>query len=200
MECDDSTVFKKQRRRLTASSFAAACGMSRFKSKQELADRILKKCPDDPINDNMRRGIKYEPYIMKLYNLYTGNQIIKSWFKLLDYDHRLGGTPDGLIGRDGLIEIKCAKKMYWKLYKDECLSNPRKYIFPDHYLQMIGYLEIFDKEWIDYVVYSPDEHLLKFIRIYRDRTYWKDDIYPKLVDFMREYLGWMDDKGFDLDL
>ena len=78
------------------------------------------------------------------------------------------------------------------------MINPKAYIFSNHYLQMIGYIEIFDKEWCDYVVYSHDEHLLKMIRIYRDKTYWSDDLYPKLVNFMKEYLGWMNDDGFDL--
>nr|QBK94000.1 MAG: YqaJ-like recombinase [Pithovirus LCPAC406] len=191
-------ITKKQRRRLTASNFSAACGLSQFKTKQKLADQILKIIPNDPMNEHMLRGIEKEPYIMELYTKYTGNPIIKSWFKLPDYDHRIGGTPDGLIGNRGLIEIKCAKSMYFNLYKDECMINPREYIFPNHYLQIMGYIEIFDKEWCDYVVYSPDDHLLKMIRIYRDKVYWNKYVYPKLVEFMETYLKWMNDDGFDL--
>nr|QBK92899.1 MAG: YqaJ-like recombinase [Pithovirus LCPAC403] len=186
----------KRRRRLTPSNFSAAMGMSRFKTPDKLASQILKKCPDDPINENMKHGIIMEPTIIKLYTKYTGNEVLKPYYKIPDYDRRLAGIPDGLIGDNGLIETKCAKKMYFNLYKDECMSNPREYIFPNHFYQMIGYMEIFDKEWIEYTVFSESENLLKIIRIYRDKEHWNEFVYPSLVKFMEDKLGWMNDDDF----
>ena len=76
------------------------------------------------------------------------------------------------------------------------MTNPADYIFPNHFIQLIGYMEIFDKEFIDYCVYSSDEGLLKMIRVYRDKKYWNEIIYPGLLSFMHEHLKWETDDGF----
>nr|QBK93450.1 MAG: YqaJ-like recombinase [Pithovirus LCPAC404] len=184
------------RRRLTASSFAAAMGLCKFTTQDELVDKIEKRTEPKPMNEDMKRGIELEGYVITLYTNYTRNTVINSTFGVPHNDKRIGGIPDGLVCQDGMVEIKCPKRIYRALFYEECMVDPKKYIFPSHYIQMQGYLAIFDRKWCDYVVYSHSEQLLKIIRIYRNKQYWDKIVYPKLCDFMITHLGWEDDLDF----
>lgn len=79
---------------------------------------------------------------------------------------RKGGSPDSLIGNDGLLEIKT---MRGDLLIDVLLKDE----FPSvHKAQCQGNLLVSEREWIDISVYWPK--FPPFIkRSYRDETYLK---------------------------
>jgi hypothetical protein len=61
-----------------------------------------------------------------------------------------GASPDGLVGEDGLIEIKCPR-----------LDTHLQYLaddeIPEEYLpQMLWQLACTERQWIDFVSYHPD--------------------------------------------
>ena len=78
----------------------------------------------------------------------------------------IGASPDGLIGSDGGIEIKCPKASTAVRYMVEDK-------LPDIYKpQVQGNLWICEREWWDFVVYHPSMDL--FVkRVYRDDAYIK---------------------------
>lgn len=86
----------------------------------------------------------------------------------------LGGSPDGLVGKDGLIEIKCPSKIrginskHWNL---DFLDNRNQLkMTHNYYFQIQGYLELSNRIWCDFVVYSTNE--IKIERINRNNTFW----------------------------
>ena len=72
----------------------------------------------------------------------------------------IGGSPDGLIGDRGLIEVKCP------FVNKICHTK----IPPVYYCQMNGLMEILDKDWCDYITWTPTE--MKVYRVYRDKELW----------------------------
>jgi len=68
------------------------------------------------------------------------------------YTEDIGGTPDGYIGKDGLIEIKCPYNggNHLRHYLTGEMYNK------DHVIQVQGYLMITKRKWCDYITYDPD--------------------------------------------
>lgn len=66
---------------------------------------------------------------------------------LTDDDHTYGGSPDGLVGDDGLLEIKCYGAKHHLL----CLEGK----LPGSILQHQGNLYVSGREWIDVLAYHP---------------------------------------------
>jgi putative phage-type endonuclease len=76
-----------------------------------------------------------------------------------------GASPDGLVGEDGCIEIKCPNTATMLEYIED-RSVPRKYL-----LQIQWQLACTGRNWCDFVAYDPrlPEHLqLLVIRVPRD--------------------------------
>jgi len=76
-----------------------------------------------------------------------------------------GASPDGLVGEDGCIEIKCPNTSTMLEYIED-RSVPRKYL-----LQIQWQLACTGRNWCDFVAYDPrlPEHLqLLVIRVPRD--------------------------------
>lgn len=61
------------------------------------------------------------------------------------------GSPDGLVGSDGIVEIKCPKATTHMQYltKHKDLSN-------EYWLQTQGYLFLTGREWCDLISFNPD--------------------------------------------
>lgn len=87
----------------------------------------------------------------------------------------LGYTPDGLVGTDGLVEVKCP---YRALYDhiDQRL---------DHEVQIRTGLECTGRKWGDYVVWRP-EGISPPSRVHHDPA-WFSTVLGTLGEFMAEY-------------
>lgn len=112
-------------------------------------------------NAGMDRGHEYEEPARDLYSLVKGNDVTRVGFMRRS---DVGYSPDGLIGSDGLLEIKT------KLYHLhlECLL--RDEVPSDHKAQCQGGLWVSGRDWLDFVSYSPGLPL--FIkRVHRDEAY-----------------------------
>jgi len=78
-----------------------------------------------------------------------------------------GCSPDGLVGDDGLIEIKCVQPATAL----DLLES--KKVPGDHYNQIQWQLAVTGRDWCDYVVYQPKlpERLrLNVIRVVRNQS------------------------------
>ncbi len=117
-------------------------------------------------NEACRWGIEHEKDGKIEYMRRTGNKVDKFGFKTHPDHDWLGGSPDGLVGEQGMIEIKCP------FYRKEC----HKKIPAHYYCQMNGLMEIYDREWCDYVCWTPSETTI--YRVFRDRELW-DYLYDR---------------------
>ena len=103
--------------------------------------------PDTPTTAAMEWGKMHEPHARALYAEITGNEVKEVGF--VEQDDYVGCSPDGLVGSEGLIEIKC-KQDYNHLY---AVCN--EWVDPEHELQMQYQMLVTDRHWCDYVLYNP---------------------------------------------
>lgn len=112
-------------------------------------------------NSDMERGHELEMEARNAYELETDNEVKTVGFCKLD--ESVGCSPDGLIGDDGLIEIKCFKDTNFLEYM---LSEK---VDTGYEWQMQMQMYVTDKKWCDYVVYNPNfKKSLIIKRINRD--------------------------------
>ena len=70
-------------------------------------------------------------------------------FFIHDEISRLGASPDGLVGTDGLIEIKCPTSA---VHIDTLIT---KQIPVEYEWQMLCEMACTGRQWCDYVSYDP---------------------------------------------
>lgn len=104
--------------------------------------------PDFTGNQWTERGHELEPEARDWYEFWSDNKVTQVGMILLD-DRSAGVSPDGLIGDDGMLEIKCPKPsthVYW---------FNRGVLPDDHKAQCHAALHIAGRRWIDFVSYCP---------------------------------------------
>ena len=105
-------------------------------------------CDDTFVNYAMRRGAELEAEARMAYEAATGNFAQEVGIYLTD-DRLFGYSSDGLIGEDGLLEIKCP------LSPLGVLSVWNTSDLSDYVHQMQKGLWITGRKWIDFVMYDP---------------------------------------------
>ena len=112
-------------------------------------------------NADIERGILLEPEAKIEFQFYTGLDIKEVGY--VEFNEYILVSPDGLIGNDGLIEIKCPNdSVYFKLL----LSNNIK---PEYIAQMQMQMYITDRQYCYFVSYNPNfEKSLYIKKINRD--------------------------------
>ena len=98
-------------------------------------------------NDAMRWGNETEPQAGFMYTLKTGNKIEHVAF--IERDEFTGVSPDGLIGEDGMIEIKCPTTT--TQIKRALTDNYSK----DYYAQIQMQLWVAERKWCDFLSFDP---------------------------------------------
>ena len=115
------------------------------------------------VNEHMKRGTELEPDARELYEALTGNAVQELGFCLHDTVNA-GCSPDGLVGEDGGLEIKCpapATHVEWV----------KAGVVPSKHLQQImGCLWITGRSWWDFMSYHPTMKPL-IVRVERDEEY-----------------------------
>jgi putative phage-type endonuclease len=157
--------------KLTASNMAAA--MSFLKSGQESAERrnlkiaILAERMTDIIrevyvSEAMIHGTETEPVAKLAYTARTGVHIMPAPFIEHPTIEYFGASPDGLIGVDGLLEVKApttTKFISWVL---------AGVVPEEHKPQMLAQLACTGRKWVEFVAFDPrmPEGKRLFIRRY----------------------------------
>lgn len=127
----------------------------------KVAEKLTKKIADGYTNDAMERGKELEDLARSAYELETGEVVEKIGF--IEHSDWVGGSPDGLIKTDGLVEIKCPTDRVFVEYMFF------KKIDPKYMAQMQMQLLISERKWVDYVVFNPNfEKQLIIRRVNRD--------------------------------
>jgi putative phage-type endonuclease len=109
-------------------------------------------------------GDEQEPNAKHAYTAQTGRKIVDVGFVLPDHTDAFGCSPDGLVGDDGLIEIKCPAP-------ETLISYHATSELPDQYRPQIqGQLLVTDRKWCDFFVFHP-QLTPYLIRIDADHPY-----------------------------
>ena len=120
---------------------------SRGLTETLIAERITGWTEDTPMNSDMFRGVMAEPYAREAYSRHHAPAREVGFMRRDEDGWTLGYSPDGLVGDDGLIEIKAprAKTHLRTILADEV---------PAYYMaQLQAGLLVSGRAWCDFVSY-----------------------------------------------
>ena len=150
---------------------------------QLVVERLTRNPYGTMLTHAMQRGTELEPRARAWYELERDTKVVQvGWC----YDEDAGGTlgrwgcsPDGLVGEDGLIEIKCPSLA---AVMDALLTGeaPR-----DHAAQVQGQLWGTGRAWCDLLIYAPEAEIApQVFRVERDDEFIGalSEIVPEFAD------------------
>lgn len=155
--------------KFTGSDFHTLLGKS--KAAQDIiykktSERLTgsKSDSDSFSNIHTKRGHDLENDARLSYEFTTDNQVMEVGF--IELNEFVGCSPDGLVGNDGMVEIKC------KDNHNHLKSVIKNHIEPTHLTQMQFNMFVSDRKWCDYIMYNPNfSDPLHVIRVERDEEY-----------------------------
>jgi putative phage-type endonuclease len=129
---------------------------------QLAGEKILGTKEETYQNDAMKRGIMLEPEARLCYEVMTGNSVAQVGLCVADAGYAC--SPDGMVGTDGLVEIKCPTLAVHVSY---LLDNA----VPTAYIQQCqGQMLVTGRKWVDFVSYYPNMKAL-IVRVERDDAF-----------------------------
>ena len=154
--------------------------------RAQIVAEILTARPQDNgfINAEMQWGIDQEPIARSAYEVREGLLVDKVGFVIHGDIERSGASPDGLVDKEGMVEIKCPKTATHLQYLLDGVV-PAKY-----QPQMMWQMACAGRAWNDFVSFDPrlPENLQLFVaRLPRDDA--------KIKELRTEVLGFL----FDVD-
>ena len=124
---------------------------SRANYRAELvAERLTGKSIDGGFTSPaMKWGTECEPLARSSYEAETGRMVVETGMIVHPTIPMAGASPDGLLGSDGLLEIKCPET---KAHINTLLAGevPSQYI-----AQMQWQMSCTDRKWCDFVSFDP---------------------------------------------
>jgi putative phage-type endonuclease len=125
-----------------------------------VAERLTGVPQNGYVNAVMQRGIETEPEACTAYEFYRDMAVDPVGFWQHPKIQLSGASPDGVIGSDGCVEIKCPNTA---THIETLLggSVPKKYIHQMQWQMACG-----NRKWCDFVSYDPrmPEDLKLFVR------------------------------------
>lgn len=145
----------------------------------KVAERQQGKRQEGYQNKAMENGIENEQFAREYYQDLNDVGVAQVGFVKMG---ELGSSPDGLVGLDGIIEIKCSEgpTHYRIVLKDK---------MPGVYIpQVQGNLWITGRKWCDFISYDPWGKYKPFwcTRIMRDDIYINGQLKPACEKFLQE--------------
>lgn len=133
-----------------------------------IAERLTGVPAESFQSAEMRWGTEQEPFARIAYEARSGN-IVEQVAFIRHASLMAGGSPDGLVGQDGQVEIKCPNTA---THIDTLLKG----MSADHIPQLQGNLWMSGRRWIDFISYDPrmpPRMQLYVLRVRRDDDYIK---------------------------
>lgn len=147
---------------------------------QLVAERETGQTEETYTNADMARGSEIEPVARAAYEATTSEFVTTTGFWLHPSVRWLGASPDGLVGEDGLIEIKCPRTSTHLRYRHE--GKP-----PTQYKrQMMCQLACTGRKWVDFVSFDSRVRESKqlFIVRFEPKQAEMDEMMEKIQSFL----------------
>jgi len=112
----------------------------------------------------MIRGNEIESEARSFYEMVKGTEVKEIGFVLGDPDYDYGCSPDGFVGDDGMIQIKCP---IIATHVGYLLNNK---LPTDYFQQVQGELFVTGRKWSDFISYYPGLKPL-IVRVERDEKF-----------------------------
>lgn len=175
--------FRARVGRLTGSSIGAALGVNPWKRQGDLIRDMVRDYHgverDFKSNIATDYGTANEPVATLDFTLETGLQVTKTGFHVHPEHDWLGASPDGFVGNDAVIEIKCP---YGKRDSREFVSINEQL----HYMAQIQY-EMFctGRKKCYFFQWSPKGTMLEVVEFNQS---FIDGTLPRLKGFYEQFL------------
>jgi len=155
----------------------------RAKYKLQLAtERLTNKKTDTYMNQAMQDGIEREPMAREIYEKLKDVTVEEVGFVQHPAIERAGASPDGLVGDDGIIEIKCP-------IETTHTTNLLERKLPSKYKPQVQFqLATTGRQWCDFISYNPNFEprlQLMVVRVERDNEYI-EMLEVKIKEFLNE--------------
>ena len=133
-------------------------------------------------------GTDLEPEAISFYEEKYNQQVNKASF--VPYGAYYGGSPDGLIGTEGIIEVKCPFNSSTH-FKHGLITTAEEYkkIKPEYYWQCVSNMLVTNTQWCDFISYDPrvlPEYRTFVFRLHRDEE--DDTNILQRLDLAVEYM------------
>lgn len=163
---------------LTPTGRVAANDYSRALTLELAAERITGTSECVFVNADMERGNEVEPLARDLYASHYGRPVTQVGFMTEDkWGFSIGYSPDGLVGDDGLIEVKGPRaKKHLKTIVDN--QVPAEYV-----AQIQCGLLVSGRSWCDFLTYFGGMPMYP-IRVHADPK-WQDAIVLAVTELER---------------
>lgn len=158
-------------------------------------ERLTGACAQTFQNAAMAWGVEHEPMARMAYELFYGVDVREVGFMRHPDMDWCGASPDGLVGGDGMVEIKCPSEA---AHMETLEGSP----IPANYIkQMQWQMDCAGREWCDFVSFDPrwpvpmqlhvrcverDEEMIKALRA--DVQSALDEVSKRLNDLKGKYL------------
>jgi hypothetical protein len=134
---------------------------------QLVAERLIgQPCASDDGTAWMARGADLEAEAIRWYEFTHDVEVVRAGFLTRD-DRRAGCSPDGLVDKDGMVQIKCPSAAIHAGYLLDSIATKYR-------PQVQGELWVAERAWLDFVSYCPGFTAplnAVVIRVVRDEEY-----------------------------
>lgn len=161
---------------VTASRFSDCWNPDSKTAARYMADLIGEMLTGEPAdeieNAATRHGKAHEDAAIEAYEARTGIKVRRTGLIYHPDQRFVAGSPDGLIGDDGIVEAKCPHKTGIHMLTLMSGKMPA-----EHKAQVQGNLWITGRRWADFVSFDPrvvEECKLFVVRVRRDEVYIKE--------------------------
>ena len=168
---------------VTGSTVGAILGVSPLRKRDDIMRSMVREFNGSLSefigNIATEYGIRNEHLARVDYELNGFGKVTGTGFH--KFEDWLGASPDGLVGADGLIEIKCPYSM----------RDIKKPIFktideqPHYYAQIQIQLLVTGRKWCDFVQWNRHDFSVTRVEVSTD---WLNENLPKLRRFYDDYL------------
>mgnify|MGYP006099607037 FL=1 len=194
MEQGTEEWFEARRGKVTASRVAdviaktkSGWGAGRKNYEAQLIAEILTGNVADSFSSSaMQWGTDTEPLARLAYEFAQDVDVIEEGFRDHPTIKGSGASPDGLVGGDGMVEIKCPNTA---THINTLLSKrvPRKYL-----TQMMWQMACFERRWCDFVSFDP--RLPAHLNMFCQRVELDEELVAQLEKDVAEFIQEVNDK------
>lgn len=153
---------------------------------QLIAERLTGQQQDSYTNAAMQWGTETEPQARDAYSFLTDLDVVEVGFMDHPQIGMAGASPDGMIGKDGLVEIKCPNTA---THIDFLLNGV---IADKYHKQMQWQMACAGRRWCDFVSFDP--RLPGDLQIRVERVDRDDDVIAGLEKDVAEFLAELETK------
>ncbi|XP_050526268.1 uncharacterized protein LOC126896994 isoform X2 [Daktulosphaira vitifoliae] len=194
--------FQKERmKRLSASHFHRACKFKQTSCKEAILKDVMRipseksevTVTEDNISTTAKYGKNSENNAKEMFERIMGVEIQKCGVFIDEHLYFLTAQPDGLIGKDGIVEIKCPYNAKEIPPEDAIKNNMIKFVYYNEnedlilkrtsniFYQIQGELHITKRQYCFLIIWTSKG--IVYCRIDRDDNFWDDNMEKSLIDF-----------------